>query len=191
MKGKLVIVMVGLPARGKSTMDPETGQIATVVAARPNPRDPVVRAEALSLGVLLQADKQIADDPAAVQIYLELSRESFSVPTYGLIYDAIEAAGGPGGVDGDWVGEVLEQAGPDLTSTVSQLAVTPLPHDKPGELGVYARSVLARLLDHSLTRRIADVRGRMQRAGAGTEGAQEAFAEMIALEQRRRELREM
>lgn len=175
---------------GPPPMDPETGQIATVTAARPNPRDPVVRAEALSLGVLLQADRAIAEDPACVQIYLELSRDAFTVPQYGLIYDAIEAAGGPGGVDGDWVGAVLEQAGPDVAATVSQLAVTPLPHDKPSELGVYARSVLARLLDHSLTRQIADLRGRMQRAGAGTEAAQEAFAQMIALEQRRRELRE-
>ncbi len=175
---------------GPPPMDPETGQIATVVASRPNPRDPVVRAEALSLGVLLQAPKAIVEDAKAWGIYGELARDAFVTPQYAQVFDAVVAAGGPAEAPADWVGAVVEQAGPDLTALVSQLAVTPLPHDKPAEAGIYARSVLARLLDNSLTRKVADLRGRMQRAGAGTEAAQEAFAEMIRLEQRRRELRE-
>ncbi|BDZ60700.1 hypothetical protein GCM10025873_04910 [Demequina sediminis] len=88
------------------------------------------------------------------------------------------------------MGAVIEQVGPELASLVSQLAVTPLPHDKLAEEAAYARSVLARLLDLSLTRQAADLRGRMQRAGEGTPAAQEAFAEMIRLETRRRQLRE-
>ncbi|WP_042212981.1 DNA primase [Demequina mangrovi] len=176
---------------GPPPMDPETGQIVTVSAARPNPRDPVVRAEALSLGVLLQAPRAIVEEAQAFAIYGELSREAFVTAQYAQVFDAIAAAGGPADATADWVGAVVEQVGPDLASLVSQLAVTPLPHDKPAEAGVYGRSVLARLLDNWLTRRIADLRGRMQRAGAGTDAAQEAFAEMLRLEARRRELREL
>ncbi|MFP5359211.1 MAG: DNA primase [Actinomycetes bacterium] len=171
-------------------IDPETGQIATVVASRPNPRDPVVRAEALALGALLQAQRAIAGDGPAMQIVSELSRAAFTAPQYAQIFDAMVAVGGPGEAPADWVGAVIEQVGPELASLVSQLAVTPLPHDKPAEEAAYARSVLARLLDLSLTRQAADLRGRMQRAGEGTPAAQEAFAEMIRLETRRRQLRE-
>ncbi|WP_062464455.1 DNA primase [Demequina soli] len=178
------------PDDGPPPMDPETGQIATVVMDRPNPRDPVVRTEALSLGVLLQLPRQIAEDGQALGIVGELSREAFLTPQYAQVFDAVAAAGGPAAGQGDWVGAVVEQAGPDLAALVSQLAVTPLPHDKPAEAGLYARSVLAKALDNFLTRRAADLRGRMQRAGAGTEAANEAFAEMIRLEQRRRALRE-
>nr|WP_284327256.1 hypothetical protein [Demequina litorisediminis] len=62
-----------------------------------------------------------------------------------------------------------------------------MPHDKPETLGHYAGTVLARVLDLSLTRQVAGLRGQMQRAGAGTDEAQAAFAEMIRLEARRRE----
>ncbi len=179
------------PDDGPPPMDPETGQIMTVTATRPNPRDPVVRAEALSLGVLLQGKAEIAQDAMALGIVAELARDSFTAPQYGQIFDAIVAAGGPSAAVADWVGAVEEQAGPDLAPLVSQLAVSPLPHDKPAELGHYARSVLARLLDLAITRRTADLRGRMQRAGAGTDAAQEAFAEIIRLEGRRRQLREV
>ncbi|WP_062378518.1 DNA primase [Demequina pelophila] len=175
---------------GPPPMDPETGQIATAAVSRPNPRDPVVRAEALGLGVLLQARDQILADPTALAVCGELTRASFTAPAYAQVFDAMLAAGGPQGAHDDWVGAVVDQAGPDLRALVSQLAVTPLPHDKPTELGVYARSILVKLLDLDLTRRAADLRGRMQRAGQGTPEAQEAFAEMIRLENRRRELKE-
>jgi DNA primase len=46
------------------------------------------------------------------------------------------------------------------------------------------------MLDLDLTRQIAEIRGEMQRAGEGSEIAQEAFATLIALETRRRALRE-
>lgn len=183
----------GTPGTAASDMpppvDPETGQIA-VVADRPNPRDPVVRAQALTLGVLLQAPVAIAEDAAAMAIYQDLSSEAFTSPQYRAVFDAVRAAGGPTPAPGDWVGAVSDQAGPDLAGLVSQLAVTPLPHDKPGELTRYVRSVLAKMLDLDLTRLIADVRGRMQRAEQDSEEAHAAFAEVIGLEQRRRGLRE-
>jgi DNA primase len=188
------------PASGQHTpggpppvADPRTGAIPQVPDAgigRPNPRDPVVRAEKLVLEVLLQAPKAVADDARAADMYASLEAAAFSVPQYRAVFDGIGAAGGPTGASGSWVSEVAEQVGETLAGVVSELAVSPLPNDKPEELSRYARSVLGRLLDLSLTRKISELRGRMQRIGDGGEGYQETFNEIIALESRRRELRE-
>ena len=153
---------------------------------RPNAKDPVVRAQALALGVLLQAGGAIASDPSALALYGAISPEAFTVPQYRAVFEAVRAAGGPSA--GDWVGAVVSEAGESLAGIVSQLAVTPLPTDRADS--EYARSVLARMLDLDLTRQIAELRGGMQRAGEGSEEAQAAFARLIALETRRRALRD-
>ncbi|WP_084103299.1 DNA primase [Demequina sp. NBRC 110056] len=172
---------------------PVTGAVPVQGAdapSRPNPRDPVVRAEALSLGVLLQAPREAAADPLGKVVLPELTAASYSVPQYRAVLEAILATGDPAQAGADWANDVAEQAGDTLASIVSELAVTPLPHDKPESLGHWAGTVLARVHDLSLTRRIAEVRGRMQRAGAGTPEGQEAFAEIVRLETSRRSLRE-
>ncbi len=159
-------------------------------SARPHAKDPVVRAQALALGVLLQAAGDIAKDPSSLALYEAISPDAFTVPQYRAVFDAVRAAGGPASAGADWVGDVVAQAGEGLAGTVSQLAVTPLPTDRPDQLGDYARSVLSRMLDLDLTRQIGELRGAMQRAGEGSEEAQAAFAELIQLETRRRALRE-
>ncbi len=190
----------GSPGGSGGQGAPDAASARPVTAAaeagfeRPNPRDPIVKSEALSLGVLLQAAPEIRADPQAMDIYDELTQAGiagarFTVPVYRAIFDAITAAGGPGAASGDWVERVAEEGSDVLAATINELSVTPLPHDKPETLGVYARSVLARLLELSLTRDIGEMRGRMQRAGAGTEEANEAFAEIVRLEGRRRALR--
>jgi DNA primase len=157
---------------------------------RPDRRDPVVKAEALSLGVLLQAATEVQRDPDALGIVAELTPAAYSVPQYRAVFEAITAAGGPASATGDWVARVAEEAGETLAGTVNELAVTPLPHDRPDTVGRYARSVLAKVLEVALTREIADLRGRMQRAGEGSPEAQAAFESVVALETRRRALRE-
>lgn len=165
-----------------------SAQEASGASGRPNAKDPVTRAQALALGVLLQAASQVANEPSALALYGAISAEAFTVPQYRAIFEAVRAAGGPAAGSADWVGAVSAQAGEDLAGVVSQLAVTPLPTDRSD--GDYARSVLSRMLDLDLTRQIADLRGAMQRAGEGSEEASKAFAELIALETRRRALRE-
>jgi DNA primase len=157
---------------------------------RPDRRDPVVKAEALSLGVLLQAATEIQRDQDALGIVAELTPTAYSVPQYRAVFEAITAAGGPAAAAKDWVSRVAEEAGETLAGTVNELAVTPLPHDRPDTMGRYARSVLAKVLEVSVTREIAELRGRMQRAGEGTLEAQAAFESIVALEARRRALRE-
>ncbi|WP_084126818.1 DNA primase [Demequina sp. NBRC 110054] len=175
---------------GPPPMDPETGAVLQVAPgpARPSRRDPVVRQEALSLGVLLQLAAAISREAEPAGVYAGLTPESFTVPQYRAVFESMLAAGGPSAAP-DWVDAVVEQAGPMLAPTISELAVTPLPHEG-GDDGPYAASVLSRLLDLALTRQIAELRGAMQRAGEGSAEAQQAFAELIALETRRRALRE-
>ncbi len=158
-------------------------------ASRPSSADPATRAEALALGVLLQAPAEIAGLASAGEIAAQLEPESFVVPQYRAVFSLIAAAGGPAAATRDWATRIVDDAPEDLRPLVSRLAVTPLPHDKPETLPEYARSVLARVLDMSLTRQVAETRGRMQRAGEGTPEASTAFAEMIQLEGRRRALR--
>ena len=161
---------------------------ASGASAGPSGKDPVARAQALALGVLLQSGSEVAKDPSALAIFGALTSEAFSVPQYRAVFEAVRAAGGPRADAGDWVGAVAAEAGEELAGVVSQLAVTPLPTDRAD--GGYARSVLSRMLDLDLTRQIAEIRGTMQRAGEGSAEAQEAFAVLIALETRRRALRE-
>ena len=171
---------------------PATGAIPTAAEgpARVDRRDPVVRAEALSLGVLLQVPREVASDPTGATVLASLGPEAYTVPQYRAVFEAVMATGRPADAGADWANDVAEQAGETLAGVVSELAVTPLPHDKPETIGHWAGTVLARIQDLSLTRRIAELRGRMQRAGEGTEAAHAAFTEMIGLETERRRLRE-
>ena len=157
--------------------------------ARIDNRDPMVRAEALSLGVLFQAADAVRNDAEALAITDELSAEAYVTPAYRTIFSSISAAGGVREAGPDWITRVLEQAPEELASTINGLAVTPLPHDKAETLGLYARSILAKVLDAHLTRRVGELRGSMQRAGEGTDEYWRIFGDITALETRRRSLR--
>jgi DNA primase len=149
----------------------------------------VVRAEALSLGVLLQAPDAIRADKAALAVFDELPADAFGVGLYRAIFSAVQAAGGVREAGADWVARVAEEAGEDLASAVNELAVTPLPHDRPETMGAYAGSVMGKVFDGHLTKRIGELRGAMKRAGEGTDDASRIFGEIIALEAKRRSLR--
>ncbi len=156
---------------------------------RPDRRDPVVRAEALSIGVLLQAASAIREDPTALAVADELPSDAFGVGLYRAIFSAIQAAGGVRAAGADWVARVMEEAGEDLAGSINELSVTPIPHDKPETMGAYAGSVMAKVLEGHMTQRIGELRGAMKRAGEGTDESQRVFGEIIALEARRRALR--
>lgn len=160
-----------------------------LTAERPDRRDPVVRAEALSLGVLLQAPEAIRDAPKALAVADELPADAFGVGLYRAIFSAVQAAGGVRAAGPDWVARVADEAGEDLASSVNELAVTPLPHDRPETMGAYAGSVMGKVFDGHLTKRIGELRGAMKRAGEGTDEASRIFGEIIGLETKRRGLR--
>ena len=176
--------------KNTSKPDAAAGSVrdASGASDRPNAKDPVARLQGLALGVLLQARDAVVNDASALALYGALSPEAFTVPQYRAVFEAVRAAGGPQVSTADWVGAVASEAGETLAGVVSQLAVTPLPTDRPG--GDYVRSVMQSMLDLDLTRQIADLRGTMLRAGEGTPEAHEAWVALVGLETRRQAMRQ-
>src|SRR5690606_31337456 len=157
----------------------------------PDRTDPVARLERTALEVLLQHPEHV--DAAAVD---GLGADAFTVPAFRAVHEAVRAAGGLASAaqdaPGRWVERVREEAAEPVRDLVTELAVTPLPEDRPEAVGDYVRGIVRALVDLGLTRRIAEVRGRLQRldAAADAEASQAAFTELVELENRRRALRE-
>jgi len=179
----------GTPAAGRGTASASQPAVQTASAHRSARPDPVMRVEALSLGVLLQAADAVRADAAALAIADELTPEAYTSPTYQTVFSAIQAAGSVRAAGPDWVAHVIAQAPDDLAATINALAVTALPHDKAETLGVYVRSVLARVLDVHLMRHVGQLRGHMQRAGEGTDEYWRLLGIITEIETRRRTLR--
>lgn len=155
--------------------------------------DPVARLERSVLEAVLQHPDLV--DAAAFDA---LAEDTFAVPALRAVHEAVRAAGGvgsvgdgPGGV-GAWVERVRQEAAVPVAGLVAELAVAPLPEDRADALEDYVNGLLTALLDVGLTRQIAGIRGRLQRTDPASdpEGYQAAFAELVALEGRRRALRE-
>ncbi|HWJ85412.1 MAG TPA: DNA primase, partial [Cellulomonas sp.] len=107
----------------------------------PDRRDPVAQTERTALEVVLQQPHLV---PAEFD---ELAADAFSAPAYRAVHEAIRAAGGlavaqPLSAGGDataWVGAVIEQAAAAVAPLVTELAVAPLPEDRPAALADYVR----------------------------------------------------
>ncbi|MFF2450935.1 DNA primase [Isoptericola sp. NPDC058082] len=163
---------------------------ATPVLAAPDPRDPVARLERQALIVVLQYPQHV---PASFD---ELGDDAFGVPAWRAVHDAVRAAGGVaagrevGG--GRWVETVTEQAPETVVPLVTELAVAPVPEDRESVIGAYVADVVRALVDLGLTRRIADAKSRLQRLDQekDPEAYQQAFTDLLAIEQQRRTLRE-
>ncbi|NTW40908.1 MAG: DNA primase, partial [Cellulomonadaceae bacterium] len=170
-----------MPGPAQWPGDPRRGQGASGDRA-----DPVARLERNALEAVLQ-------HPGAVDAtsFDALGDDAFTVPAFRAVHEAIRAAGGLTAGTAAWVERVLEEAAAPVADLVTELAVTPLPEDRPDAIEDYVHGVVEALVDLGLTRQIADRRGRLQRmdpvADADAYGA--AFADLVALEGRRRALR--
>lgn len=175
------------------------GPFAEAPVARmpaPDRRDPVVQIERTALEVVLQQPEHV---PAQFD---DLGADAFAAPAHRAVHEAVRAAGGltaaraaaaaAGGASTGWVDAVVEQAAEAVRPLVTELAVAPLPEDRPESMPGYVRDVVLRLVEIGFTRNIADLRGRLQRMDPAEDAAayQAAFAELVALEGRRRTLRE-
>ncbi|MBD8058478.1 DNA primase [Cellulomonas sp. JH27-2] len=160
----------------------------------PDRRDPVAQTERTALEVVLQLPQLV---PAEFD---DLAGDAFSAPAYRAVHEAVRAAGGlavarplaDGGDATAWVGTVIEEAASPVQALVTELAVAPIPEDRASALPEYVRGVVIRLVELGFTRHIAELRGRLQRMDATADpGAYNAaFAELVAVEGRRRLLRE-
>jgi DNA primase len=157
-------------------------------AQGPDPRDPAFRFERDALKVVLQA-------PAMATGFDELDVSVFTSPAYALLHAAVVAAGGvqvAGNGGREWVAKVEGASTDDAVRRLArELAVDPLPSDDAG-LTRYATEVLARLEELAATRRIAEVKSRLQRLNPVEQSNDynRLFGELVALEAHRRALRE-
>ncbi len=163
--------------------DPEAGP------ARPDLRDPVASSERLALVAVLQFPQHV---PEAFDM---LGDTAFHVPAWRAVHAAIRAAGGAtagralGGAQ--WVAAVSEEAPETVRDLVTELAVVPLPEDREAAIPGFVAGIVRRVVDLGLTRRIADARSRLQRLDpSDLEAYQAAFADLLAIENERRTLRE-
>ncbi len=168
----------------QQTTDPSPGPARL---PRPDPRDKVASVEREALKVALQA-------PQLAGTWVDaLETEGFRSEAYVAVHRAIVDAGGAaaGLTDREWLDAVLAACPDDaVRAVVLELAVEPSPIDEMDSR--YAQSVVARLLEIDASRRITDLKARLQRIEptAEPDTYQALFADVLALEQYRRGLRE-
>jgi DNA primase len=162
----------GLPAESPARKSPTRASAESVV-------------ERESLKCILQQPESCQEWFASIEV------SAFTHPKAQSVYQAISAAGGPTAASGlSWIDHVLEHApDDDVRSLVRELAVEPLPAES-GQDERYAIGVLARLLELDAGRRIEEVRGQLQRTEPEDEAHQALFADLLALEELRRSLRQ-
>ena len=88
-----------------------------------------------------------------------------------------------------WVVAVQENAPDAVEGLITELAVAPLPADREDALARYAASVVLRVSEMEIIRRIGDLRSRVQQLGTDTDSTA-AFAALMAAESERRTLRD-
>ena len=158
---------------------------------QPDRRDPVAQIERTALEVVLQHPDLVPEE------FDDLPADAFGAPAYRAVHEAVRAAGGlvvarTLGNPTAWVGAVIEEAGENLRPLVTELAVAPLPEDRPDSLDGYVKGVVRSLVEMGFTRHIAELRGRLQRMDADADPVayRAAYAELVEVEGRRRTLRE-
>jgi DNA primase len=180
------------PAAERRGSQPSTDDVSGDLGpspSAPDPRDPVARVEQETLECMLQVPGLVPLAEAEA-----LGETAFEVPAYRAVHQAIIAAGGVSKgreMSGTaWAEAVHEQAPLAVAPLVTQLAVTPLPADTDDALTRYAESVVLRLAEVEVTRRIGVMRSRVQRLDPDDVAAAQAFSDLLVAEASRRALRD-
>jgi DNA primase len=152
-------------------------------------------ADAAAVAVEREAVKLAVQLPVlAGPVYDTLDDEVFTHPGLRVVHAAIRDAGGASSSAGGepWVAALLARADDDrVRQLITALAVEALHTDgEPDER--YAGAVLARLQEHAATRRVAELKPRLQRLNPVEEPERynALFTELIRLEQTARSHRE-
>jgi DNA primase len=160
---------------------------ATPQQRLPDLRDPrfVLERETLKL---------VVQEPASVaRTSSDLGANDFRHPTYRAVWELVEQNGGLAAADADWAGRLRDRAtDPAVIAALSALAVEPVPSKKGADEAFVANTVY-RLQELTAQRRIADVKSRLQRTNPveHTTEYNRMFGELTALEQHRRQLRDL
>jgi DNA primase len=129
--------------------------------------------------------------------YTTVEPQAFTAKVHLAMHEAITNAGGPGsrGDGREWIQAVLDVCSDDeIRAYVREYTVDPLHiRDTDDErIRDYAAAVMARLLEMDATRRAVELKGRLQRTSPTEHQVEynKLFAELTALEQYRRQMRE-
>ncbi|MCX0273963.1 DNA primase, partial [Nocardia zapadnayensis] len=161
----------------------------TPPAARPDPRDPVLRSQRQALTAGLQYPE------IAGPAFDALEADAFTHPAYIAVRTLMAEAGGvAAGLSGaDWVGTISDRTD-DLTlrALVSELASEPLPVKTTGDIPRFITGVLANAQAALVGRQIAELKSRLHRVSSVDEPEtyMALFADLVALEQYRKSLLE-
>ena len=191
-------------ARSGAGGDSATPGVPGVIGL-PDSSDPVANLERQALECLLQLPASLFG--LGVET---VSPVAFRVPMFSALFAALSSLGGLDkyaelwrgaedelGLKGQraillankrWVELVGSNVSAKLKSLVSALVVSPLPQDDAARLNDYARGVWGAMIRGDLARQIADTKARLQRCDPQDERYQQFFAELMSLENRRRQL---
>ncbi|CAB4963778.1 MAG: DNA primase [Actinobacteria bacterium] len=184
------------PAAGPTAAEPARGLPAPSQQQdqRPAAQAPGTRRDP-GLIIEREALKCALQQPAAVSDwYASVEESAFTHPSALRVHAAIVAAGlpSPDHAGLTWIDLVLEHCQDDeVRRLVRELAVDPLPAEFGKDVR-YANGVIARLLELDASRRVDEVKGRLQRADPVEQAEDHArlFTELLALEEYRRSLRQ-
>lgn len=138
---------------------------------RPDPKEPTLILEREVLKAKLQT-------PSLVVGWSELPANAFSHPAYQAMRGVIEAGAKLENIENE-----------DLKSLFTELSVEPIRAD--GEISDrYVESIVARLHEVAISRTIADAKSKLQRVNPNDAEYELLFAQLVALESQRRNLRE-
>ncbi|MBV9873076.1 MAG: DNA primase [Frankiaceae bacterium] len=157
-------------------------------APRPDPRDP-------RLIVEREVAKLVIQRPAlAGPVFDALGEECFTSPAYIAVRAAVMKAGGAARATGgaEWVAAVQEGAETDaVRDLVTELAVEQMQSVEDDDPR-YAKALLVRLEEMALTRRIEELKSKLQRLNPvdQAEDYNRRFGELIVLERQKKGLRE-
>ncbi len=181
--------------RAEQKQQPRREQPSASPAPAPMPRAQTGQRRDPALIVEREALKCALQEPATVAHWYESVEESaFTHPSARQVHAAIAGAGFPSAeVSGlPWIDAVLANCEDDaVRRLVRELAVEPLPAEF-GQDARYAIGVISRLLELDASRRITDLRGRLQRIDPveQPQDYQRCFEDLMALEEYRRSLRQ-
>jgi DNA primase len=153
----------------------------------PDLRDPRFALERETLKLVVQ-------EPSAVgHTARDVATNDFTHPTYRAVWELLEQAGGLAKAESGWAARLRDLAtDPVVSATVSALAVEPLLSRKGADEAFVAANVYG-LQELTAQRRIAALKSRLQRTNPVEQAGDynKMFGELVALEQHRRQLRDL
>jgi DNA primase len=166
---------------------PPTTPTAPAPPPLPDLRDPRFALEREALKLVVQ------EPEAVLRTTRDIGSNDFTHPTYRAVWELVETCGGLGAADAGWAARLTGAASDQsVAAALSALAVEPVPSRKGADDAFVANTVY-RLQELTAQRRITEVKSRLQRTNPVEQTTEynRMFGELTALEQHRRQLRDL